>query len=122
MDLFSAKFLVLAVIALLVLGPEKLPGALRTAGRLLSELRRMSAGVQEQSRSVMARAGLEEPIEELRSAARTLRSPILDHVTLPEDDHVIVPEDRAEVSAQSSPRREPAIAGLDQSDPEPAWN
>ena len=76
MDLFSAKFLFLVVIALVVLGPDKLPGALRGAGRLLAELRRISAGVQEQSRSVMAQTGLAEPIEELRSAARALRQPL----------------------------------------------
>jgi sec-independent protein translocase protein TatB len=75
-DLFSAKFLFLAVVALVVLGPDKLPSTLRTAGRLLAELRRMSAGIQEQSRSVMAEAGLAEPIEELRSAARSWRQPV----------------------------------------------
>jgi len=77
MDLFSAKFVFLAVVALVVLGPDKLPAALRAAGRLLAELRRLSAGVQAQSRSMMTEAGLAEPIAELRSVSRTLRNPLV---------------------------------------------
>jgi len=89
-DLFSAKFLFLAVVALVVLGPDKLPPALRTAGRLLAELRRVSAGLHEQSRSVMDQAGLTEPIEELRSAARSLRQPVFVPVPPPAPSEVNV--------------------------------
>ncbi len=39
-DLSVGKLLLLAVIALLVLGPEKLPGAARTAGAMLRRVRR----------------------------------------------------------------------------------
>lgn len=41
------------VIALLVLGPEKLPEAARQAGRVLAELRRMSSGFQAEMRDAM---------------------------------------------------------------------
>ncbi|HZU74523.1 MAG TPA: twin-arginine translocase TatA/TatE family subunit [Acidimicrobiales bacterium] len=92
MDLFSAKFLLLAVVVLVVLGPDKLPSALRTAGRLLSELRGISAGIQAQSRSVMSEAGLAEPIEELRSAARSLRHPTLPAGPRAEPSVAVVPQ------------------------------
>ena len=39
------KILVILFIALVVLGPEKLPDAARKAGRVLTEVRRISGGV-----------------------------------------------------------------------------
>lgn len=39
-DVGFGELLLVAVVALLVLGPERLPGAARTAGRLLGKLRR----------------------------------------------------------------------------------
>jgi sec-independent protein translocase protein TatB len=76
MDIFSAKFLFVAVIALVVLGPERLPTALRGAGRLMVEFRRISAGLAEQSRTVMDQAGIAEPLEELRTIGRSVREPL----------------------------------------------
>jgi sec-independent protein translocase protein TatB len=76
MDIFSAKFLFLALIALVVLGPDKLPGALRTGGRLLGELRRISAQLSEQSGSLADQAGLSQPLEELRQIRTHLRAPL----------------------------------------------
>jgi sec-independent protein translocase protein TatB len=45
-DLNFTKLLVLGVIALLVFGPERLPGIAAQAGRLLRELRRMAEGAK----------------------------------------------------------------------------
>lgn len=45
-DLNFTKILVLAVIALIVFGPERLPGLAAQAGRLLRELRRMAEGAR----------------------------------------------------------------------------
>jgi sec-independent protein translocase protein TatB len=42
------KILMLAVIALVVLGPTRLPGAARTAGKWMSELRKLTARFQEE--------------------------------------------------------------------------
>lgn len=50
----APEILVILVVALLVLGPERLPDAARTAGRLLGELRRMSEGLQVELRDAMA--------------------------------------------------------------------
>lgn len=41
------------VVALLVLGPERLPEAARQAGRALAEMRRMSSGFQAEIRDAM---------------------------------------------------------------------
>lgn len=46
LDLSFTKLLLLAVIALLVFGPDKLPGMAVQAGRALRELRRMAEGAR----------------------------------------------------------------------------
>lgn len=81
--LISAKFLVLLVIALIVLGPEKLPGAARTAGRLLSEFRRLTTGLQDEVREAFAGSDLAAPVQELRAVTSELRSSVTGLVTAP---------------------------------------
>lgn len=49
----APEILVILVVALLVLGPDRLPEAARQAGRVLSELKRMSSGFQAELRDAM---------------------------------------------------------------------
>jgi sec-independent protein translocase protein TatB len=49
----TGELLVILLIALIVLGPEKLPDAARKMGNVVGELRRMSGGFQEEMRSAM---------------------------------------------------------------------
>jgi len=76
--LISAKFLVLLAIALVVLGPEKLPQAARTAGRVIAELRRISTGLQDQVRDAFEgndlASDLASPIQEWRATTQVWRS------------------------------------------------
>ncbi|HET7476562.1 MAG TPA: Sec-independent protein translocase protein TatB [Dermatophilaceae bacterium] len=46
-----AEILVVLVVALVVLGPNRLPDAARQVGKALAELRKMTAGVQAEVRS-----------------------------------------------------------------------
>jgi sec-independent protein translocase protein TatB len=62
-EISFGKLVVLALIALIVLGPEKLPGAARTAGALL---RRVRTGWD----SVRAEVERELQVEEIRRQAR----------------------------------------------------
>lgn len=62
-EISFGKLLLLAIIALIVLGPEKLPVAARTAGTLL---RRLRSGWD----SVRAEVERELQVEEIRKAAR----------------------------------------------------
>ena len=48
-----AEMFVILVVALLVLGPKNLPEALRTAGRVMGEVRRISRGFQEELRKAV---------------------------------------------------------------------
>jgi Tat protein translocase TatB subunit len=72
--LLSAKFLVVLVIALIVLGPDKLPETARTIGRWVSELRRITTGFTDEVRSAFEGSELAEPVQELRAAGQTLRT------------------------------------------------
>jgi sec-independent protein translocase protein TatB len=62
------KLLLVALIAMIVLGPSRLPQAARTLGRLMAELRRMSAGFQDEVRDAIA-----EPTEAFHSAIADFR-------------------------------------------------
>ena len=53
LNLSTGELLVIAVIALVVLGPERLPGAARQAGRAIAELRKISSGFQREMQDAM---------------------------------------------------------------------
>ena len=53
-----AEIAVIAVVALVVLGPEKLPGAARQIGSVIRQVRRISTGFQQELQNA-----LDEPIE-----------------------------------------------------------
>ena len=59
LNLGTGEVLVILVVALVVLGPDKLPGAARQAGRWLGELRRLSSGFQAELRDA-----LQEPVDQ----------------------------------------------------------
>jgi Tat protein translocase TatB subunit len=54
----TPELLVILVVALVVLGPNKLPGAARQIGRAVAEVRRMSSGFQAELRDAF-----QEPLE-----------------------------------------------------------
>jgi sec-independent protein translocase protein TatB len=66
------ELLVLGTVALLVLGPEKLPGMLRTMGQWVAKLRRLTTEVRYQSGidDVLRAEGFEGGLNELRSVMR----------------------------------------------------
>jgi Tat protein translocase TatB subunit len=49
----TGELLVILLVALLVLGPEKLPDTARKVGNVIGELRRMSQGFQSEVRKAM---------------------------------------------------------------------
>ena len=49
----GGEIIVVLLLALVVLGPDKLPEAARKAGKFLHEFRRMTSGFQEEVRSAM---------------------------------------------------------------------
>jgi sec-independent protein translocase protein TatB len=64
----GGELLIILLVALVVLGPEKLPDAVRKAGRLYGELRRMSSGFQAELRDA-----LDEPTREIRGSVNEVK-------------------------------------------------
>jgi sec-independent protein translocase protein TatB len=62
------KLILLFVIALIVLGPNRLPQAARTLGRFMGELRRMSGSFQDEVKEALA-----DPKDALTAAVGDLR-------------------------------------------------
>lgn len=69
----GSEIVIILLLALIVLGPEKLPEAIRRFGRVYAELRDMSRGFQSEVRSAF-----EEPMRELRETADLTRRAVTD--------------------------------------------
>jgi len=67
----GSEIIVILLLALVVLGPEKLPDAIRRAGRTYSELKKMGNSFQSEMRSV-----LDEPMKEMRDTADLLKKSV----------------------------------------------
>ena len=67
-NLQGSELVIILLLALVVLGPEKLPDAMRKAGQFYAELKKMSSGFQAEFRAVV-----DEPLRELRETANTIR-------------------------------------------------
>lgn len=65
----GSEVMFLLIIGLVVLGPEKLPDAIRRMGKLYAELKRMSSGVQTDFRKVM-----DEPIKEMMNTTNSMKA------------------------------------------------
>jgi sec-independent protein translocase protein TatB len=99
------EFLVLGTVALLVLGPDKLPGMLRTLGQWLAKLRKLTTEVRYQSGidDVLRSEGLDGGLSELRSLMRGgiggsmlshAASAVPQHTNRPNLDHFIPDKSR----------------------------
>ena len=109
-DIGFIELLVCGVIALLVLGPERLPTAARTAGRWIGRTRRMvSQFTSELDRQLQA----EELREQLRKAGDVGLEDVEKNVRGALDEarkyeHMVLPDD-----AVRSPKPAPATRGVD---------
>lgn len=68
-NMTGSEVMFLLIIGLVVLGPEKLPDAIRRMGKLYAELKRMSSGVQTDFRKVM-----DEPIKEMMNTTNSMKA------------------------------------------------
>ncbi|MCH1489377.1 MAG: Sec-independent protein translocase protein TatB [Ilumatobacteraceae bacterium] len=73
-NLQGGELIIIALLALVVLGPEKLPEAARWFGRMYAQIRRMGDGFTQEFQSVVKeplddlRTAVSEPIEEVKSS------------------------------------------------------
>jgi sec-independent protein translocase protein TatB len=68
-NLSGSEIVFLLLIALIVLGPEKLPEAVRKFGKAYQELKKMSTGFQSELKEA-----LDEPMREMRETAEAFKS------------------------------------------------
>lgn len=74
-NLSGTELVFIAVLGLIVLGPEKLPGAMRKAGKIYREFRNITSNVQREVNKVMeepmrqVKSLVEEPANELKKAS-----------------------------------------------------
>ena len=68
-NLGGGEILVILLVGLLVLGPQRLPAVGRQVGRVITEIRRVTRGFQEEFR-----AALDDPLGEAEARARGARS------------------------------------------------
>lgn len=104
-NLSGSEIVFLLLIALIVLGPEKLPEAVRKFGKAYAEIKKMSTGFQSELRSA-----LDEPMREMRETAEAIKQAADFNFTA---DAAVEPE-------ESQPAEEPAAeaqAALPAADP-----
>lgn len=74
-NLTGGEIFILLLIGLVVLGPEKLPDALRTVGRFYNEVRRVATGIQSDVTKTFS-----EPLDELKKTANDARRLFIDDI------------------------------------------
>ncbi len=104
-NLSGSELVFLLLLALIVLGPEKLPEAVRRFGKTYGEIKKMSTGFQTELRSA-----LDEPMREMRETADALKKA----VNLDELSEVVKPNTWASKVMNAEPDPVPAAK------PEPA--
>jgi sec-independent protein translocase protein TatB len=67
-NLTGSEIVVILLLALVILGPDKLPDAMRKAGRTWAELKKLSNGFQDE-----VRKGFEEPSAEVKKTANAVK-------------------------------------------------
>ena len=68
-NLSGSEIVFLLLIALIVLGPEKLPEAVRKFGKVYAEAKKMTTGFQSELKSA-----LDEPMREMRETAEAFKN------------------------------------------------
>lgn len=75
-DITSSKLLILAIVALIVVGPKDLPILLRTVGKYLGMIRRQAAEFRGQFEEAMREAELDQLKKEFEAAAREVHATV----------------------------------------------
>ncbi|MCU1379973.1 MAG: twin-arginine translocation protein tatb [Acidimicrobiales bacterium] len=118
----TPEMLVILVVALLVLGPNKLPEVARQVGRAVGEIRRLGAGFQAEMRDALQEPVKMEPVEPDTSEPDTSEPDTSERAT-PEpptsDSDTPAPEPDADGVAPGWSPEEPADNEAVRPDPDP---
>jgi sec-independent protein translocase protein TatB len=125
-DLSWSHLLVVAVVALIAIGPKELPGVLRNVGHWMGKVRRMASEFQSQFQEAMREAemaDLKKHADDLNNAAHSLTKPLDPTDYLGKFDTPSEPAPSAAPASlpESTPAgQEPAAANSGASVPAPA--
>jgi len=88
-DIAPSEFLLIAIVAIVVIGPKDLPLALRTAGRWIAKVRRVSNHFRSGIETMIREAEMEEMERKWReqNAAIMAAAPVVDAAALPIVEH-----------------------------------
>jgi sec-independent protein translocase protein TatB len=120
-DIAWSEFLVVAVVALVVVGPRDLPGLLRNVGRMMGTVRRMAGEFQSQFNEALREAELDELRREVTglkdSASKLVSGP--DPFAIARKEIKSAMESPAKPATIAAPDTPSAFAGAP-GDPSPA--
>src|SRR3982750_1232628 len=94
-NLSGSELVFLLLLALIILGPEKLPEAVRKFGRVYSELKKMSTGFQSELKSA-----LDEPMREMRETADAFKKAV--NFDFDDEGGLVVSDDVKDPSEEAS--------------------
>ena len=114
-NLSGSELVFLVLIALVVLGPDKLPEAMRRAGKAYNDFKKMTTGFQSEMRSV-----LDEPMRELRETADLVKQSAMFDINTPETPSQDITPKLAPALGAAVPAIEPAVEPAVPPDGEPS--
>lgn len=79
-DIAFTELVIIAIVALLVIGPEKLPKVARTLGSLLGRMQRYVASVKQDVERELQVAELKKIQQDIEQNARTLQSGVENNI------------------------------------------
>jgi sec-independent protein translocase protein TatB len=97
-NLSGSELVFLLLLALIVLGPEKLPEAVRKFGRVYSELKKMSTGFQSELKSA-----LDEPMREMRETADVFKKAV--NFDFDDEGGLVVSDEVKETPEEPAPKK-----------------
>jgi sec-independent protein translocase protein TatB len=115
-NMSGTEIVVILLLALVVLGPEKLPDAIRKFGKTYAELKKMGTGFQQEFKSAM-----DEPMREMRETADLLKKSA-DFTTTTTTKSEAPPATSAAPATDTvadRPKRNEGVAPADDAAPEP---
>ena len=113
-DIGWSELLVIAVVAIIVVGPKDLPRMMRTFGSYAGKLRRMAGDFQRQFEDAMREAEIEEVRKAMHSVRDDLSAPVVDKkLMLPNPSPAAAAQEAktATVAPKPKPKKKPAKAG-----------
>jgi sec-independent protein translocase protein TatB len=106
-DIGWSEMMVVGAVALVVIGPKDLPGALRQAGKWMGAVRRMASDFQGQVNQAMREAELDDLRREVHNLKAGVTDPVSRHET---EMQALVEAPVALPKPAAAPTPEPAVA------------